>query len=118
MTPKKRKTSSFTAFVIDQLSELGALHCRPMFGCYGLYHQGVFFAIICADTLFFRTDEESAPDYIKLGMSPFVFRERQSVNSYYEVPAKILNSRRHLAEWARTAVQVQLRRRKPGRHDR
>src|SRR5438128_637467 len=110
MTSRKTKTESFKAFVLDQLSTLGGMHWRPMFGCYGIYHDGIFFAIIFDDRLFFRTDEKSAPDYIKLGMPPLVFRERQCVNSYYEVPRAIIENPGKLSGWALTAIEIQKRR--------
>ena len=43
---------SFRDFVLDQLAELGEVHCRAMFGGHGLYHGETFFAIkfgMCTD---------------------------------------------------------------------
>lgn len=111
MTPRKPKKESFKAFVLDQLSTLGGINWRPMFGCCGIYHDGVFFAIIFDDRLFFRTDGESAKAYTKLGMQPLIFRERQRVNSYYEVPEEIIENSGKLSAWARTAIEIQKRRR-------
>ncbi len=101
------KRKPFNAYVLDQLRDLGDLDCRPMFGCFGLYSGAVFFAIICDDRLFFRTDDASREKYVKMGMAPFQFREKQSVNTYYEVPEAILKNAGKIADWARTAIQCQ-----------
>ena len=101
------KRKPFNAYVLDQLRGLEDVECRPMFGCFGLSSDAVFFAIICDDRLFFRTDDVSRQRYIKMGMVPLQFREKQSVNSYYEVPDSILKSADKVADWARTAIQCQ-----------
>ena len=44
----------FVAFVSEQLREAGYIRARPMFGEYGLYCDGVFFAVICDDQLFVK----------------------------------------------------------------
>ena len=37
---------SFKEFVLDQLQDLDDVTCRRMFGCDGLYQNGLFFGII------------------------------------------------------------------------
>lgn len=44
-------------FVVDQLSALGEVQAKKMFGEYGLYWQGVFFGLICDDCLYFKPTE-------------------------------------------------------------
>ena len=41
----------FVEFITEQLREAGDIRSRPMFGEYGLYCDGVFFAVICDDQL-------------------------------------------------------------------
>ncbi len=40
----------FVDYVAEQLREAGTIRSRKMFGEYGLYCDGVFFAVICGDT--------------------------------------------------------------------
>ena len=47
----------FAEFVTDLLSPLGEISHRKMFREYGIYCNGVFFAMACDDTLFFQCDE-------------------------------------------------------------
>ena len=42
----------FVDYVAEQLREAGAICSRKMFGEYGLYCDGIFFAVICSETKF------------------------------------------------------------------
>ena len=44
----------FVDYVAEQLREAGTIRSRKMFGEYGLYCDGVFFAVICDDQLFVK----------------------------------------------------------------
>ncbi len=62
----------FVQFIVDQLADAGAITYRKMFGEYGIYCDGKFFAMVCDDQLFMKiTDKgkqlapelEEAPPY-------------------------------------------------------
>ncbi|HEV8291997.1 MAG TPA: TfoX/Sxy family protein [Tepidisphaeraceae bacterium] len=101
-----RKVDSFRDFVLDQLGDLPALSARPMFGGHGLYLGDRFFGIIYKGQLYFRVSPKTLPDYTSRGSKPFVpFPDRpapkkQTMNSYYEVPAEILENSAELVRWA------------------
>ena len=99
-------SESFKAFVLDQLEELGDVAPKSMFGGVGLYHRGVFFAILAADVLYLKVDAATRPDYERAGMQPFrPYPGRQSgTMRYYAVPLEVLESATELAAWARKAV--------------
>jgi DNA transformation protein len=101
------RDDSFRDFVLEQLSGLEDVDCRAMFGGHGLYGRGQFFAIVFDDRLFFRTDDRTRAAYEQQGSEPFQPNERQTLKSYYEVPAEVLEDRELLAEWARDAVDAQ-----------
>lgn len=44
----------FVDYVADQMQQAGAIRSRRMFGEYGLYCDGMFFAVICDDQLFVK----------------------------------------------------------------
>jgi DNA transformation protein len=99
------KDDSFRDFVLDQLHDLGQVDCRRMFGSYGLYHGGVFFAIISKGRVYFKTDATTRPEYERRGMTPFQPSAKQTLKSYYEVPVEIVENEEQLAEWARRALE-------------
>ena len=49
---------NFVDYVAEQLGEAGSIRSRKMFGEYGLYCDGLFFAVICDDRLFIKPTAE------------------------------------------------------------
>ncbi len=47
----------FVQYVLEQLSDAGAITYRKMFGEYGVYCDGKIFALICDDQLFIKITE-------------------------------------------------------------
>ena len=76
---------TFRDFVLDQLQLLGEVHCRRMFGSYGLYHDGVFFGILSQGRLYFKTTAVTRGTYVQRGMQPFRPNPRQTLKSYYSI---------------------------------
>jgi DNA transformation protein len=96
--------ASFLAFVLDQLGGRSAIESRAMFGGHGLYRDGTFFGIVFRGRLYFRTSEATRPEYEAQGMKRFRPGERQTLRSYYEVPADVLEDPAEVARWARAAA--------------
>ena len=99
-----KQDSGFRQYVEDQLEALGPVQCRSMFGGYGLYHRGVFFGIIARGQLYFKTDATTRRAYVEHGMKPFRPSAKQTLKTYYEVPAEVLEDRDMLMAWATQAV--------------
>lgn len=102
---------SFREYVLDQLGELGVT-ARAMFGGHGLYRGPEFFGILHQGRLYFRTDTASRAAYTERGMRPFRPNVRQTLASYYEVPAEVLDDAETLAAWARAALKSRPERRR------
>ena len=100
------QNSSFRLFVLEQLAQIPDLRCRSMFGGHGLYAGEQFFGIIHDDRLYFRTTVQTRADYVAAGMTFFRPSPRQSLKSYYEVPAAILEDRERLDRWAGKAIRA------------
>ncbi len=96
----------FATFVVDQLEDLGPVTARAMFGGHGLYLGDTFFGIVFKDRLFLKVDEATQPRYEAHGMGPFQPNERQTMRSYYEVPAEVIEDPDELVAWARDAVDA------------
>ena len=111
-------TSGFETFVVDQLTELGAVAPRRMFGGVGLYCDGLFFALIAQDRLYLKVDDQTRGLFEAAGSTPFrPYEDRPVTMQYYAVPIDILESAPALVEWARRAVGAASRAAaaKPGR---
>lgn len=96
----------FLEYVLDQLETLGPVLPRAMFGGHGLYRAGVFFGIVSRGRLYFKTDELSRERYVERGCAPFEPNSRQTLRTYYELPADVLEDPSELAAWADDALRV------------
>ncbi|HEX5399898.1 MAG TPA: TfoX/Sxy family protein [Verrucomicrobiae bacterium] len=114
---QKVRDDSFMEFVLDQLSALPDVRARAMFGAHGLYSGEKFFGILDEGRLFFKTDSQSEPDYTARGMGPFTYESRGKVMtmSYHEVPPDVLEQPLELVEWARKAMAIATKSRKPAK---
>jgi DNA transformation protein len=108
----------FRDFVLEQLAPAGRVAPRAMFGGVGLYLDGLFFALIDDDTLYFKADESTRPRYERAGSRPFCPYpgEPDKAMGYWQVPAEVLEDPDEVAAWAREALGVALaKKRRPGR---
>jgi DNA transformation protein and related proteins len=97
---------SFRDFVLAQLDAFGDVTSRSMFGGIGLYHRGVFFAIVAADVLYFRVDDGNRRDFELRKAPPFQPYAERASTKYFAVPVDILENSDDLAAWARKAVRA------------
>lgn len=85
----------------DELAVLGNVTARAMFGGYGVYADGVMFAIVDPEgSLFLRADDSTSARYVEAG-SP-----KHAGMPYWGVPAKALDDADALLALAREAVSV------------
>ncbi len=93
-------SESYREFVIEQLSNAVPISYRKMFGGVGIYSDGLFFAIIGDDRLYFKVDDSNYADYAAHRCEQFMSLR------YYEVPADILEDEDELSEWVEKALAV------------
>jgi len=98
----RTKSDGFRDYVAEQLG--GGMTFRAMFGGTGIYLGDAFFGIISGSRLYFRTSPRTRKDYVDQGMKPFKPNARQTLKSYYEVPADVLENAETLRAWARRAA--------------
>lgn len=101
------KDESFKDYVVDQLHQLNEVEARRMFGGFGLYQDETFFGIVHKGKLFFKIDESTVGEYRKRKMKPFWPNRKQTLKSYYQVPADVIEDADALCAWAGWAVRCQ-----------
>jgi DNA transformation protein len=99
---------TFRAFVLEQLGRgVQGIRGRGMFGGVGIYGEGLFFALIADDILYFKVDESNRPEFEARGMGPFgPYGEAGEVMHYYRVPDDLLDEPEALCQWAEKAIAV------------
>jgi len=106
----------YAEYICDLLSPLGPVTARAMFGGFGIYLDGLTFALIADDTLYFKVDDHNRAAFQAAGSHPFKpFPDKAMVMSYWDVPVEIFDDPDELCRWARDAYDVALRARKPKR---
>jgi len=99
-------SANYLSYVLDQLSALGAVHSRRMFGGIGVYSGELFFGLIDDDVVYFKVDDSNRADYTSRGCEAFQPFEGVVSMNYYRVPEEILEDADEVCAWARKALSV------------
>ncbi len=103
------KKNEFVAHIIESLAAWAPVTARSMFGGYGIYREDRMFALVAYDTLYFKVDEISRPEFESAGLSPFTYGENRVVMAYYHPPVTALDNSQELALWAEKGWQAAMR---------
>lgn len=98
--------NEFVQMVTELLTPLGAIRPRRMFGGFGLYCDGMFFALVFDDVLYLKGDDQTQEAYEALGMARFVVPSQKSPHTigYFEAPGEWLDDEDKLLEFAQMAL--------------
>ncbi len=96
-------------FLIDLFAQFGPVTIRRMFSGFGISADGTNFALALRSGLYFRADEQTIARFEAEGSKPFQYQTRTktvTVNSYWELPARLFDDPEDLSEWARAALHA------------
>jgi DNA transformation protein and related proteins len=94
-------------FLIDLFADFGPVTIRRMFSGFGISADGTNFALALRSGLYFRADEQTIPQFEAEGSTPFQYQTRArtvTVNSYWQLPARLFDDFEELSVWARAAL--------------
>ena len=94
-------------FLIDLFADFGPVSIRKMFSGFGISADGTNFALALRAGLYFRADDQTIPQFEGEGSQPFQYQTRTktvTVNSYWQLPARLFDDSEELADWARAAL--------------
>ena len=94
-------------FLTDLFADFGPVTIRRMFSGFGISADGTNFALALRAGLYLRADEQTIPQFEAEGSKPFQYQTRAktvTVNSYWELPARLFDDSEDLAAWARAAL--------------
>ncbi|MHC2334873.1 TfoX/Sxy family protein [Bradyrhizobium sp. USDA 4454] len=94
-------------FLTDLFVDFGPVTLRRMFSGYGISADGTNFALALRAGLYFRADEQTIPQFEAEGSKPFQYQTSSktvTVNSYWQLPARLFDDAEELAVWARLAL--------------
>lgn len=102
------RRDAFVDHVCDLLQALGTVAARRMFGGWGLYLDGVMFALIDSDRLYLKTDRATEARFAAADAEPFTYEAKGKTISlsYREAPDGSLEDPDELLPWARLALEA------------
>lgn len=101
----------FLAHLKEQLTDIGPVAVRRMFGGAGIFYDGMMFALVANDTMYFKADAENDQRFEDLGLSHFSYEakgQRREL-SYRRAPEEVLDEKDAMTDWARPAIAAALR---------
>jgi DNA transformation protein and related proteins len=100
-------TTEFTRFIRDQLSPLGDVTTRRMFGKAGVFCEGVMFGVIADNMLYFRVDDHNRVAFKEAeSFAPLSYvKQGRSINlAFWRAPDRVFDDQDELIDWARAAL--------------
>lgn len=93
-------------FLREQLAPLGRVTLRRMFGKSGVFCDGVMFAMVTENALYFRVDEENQATFSEAEAFPSLNYAKQGSTidlSFWRVPERLFDEPDELVAWAQAA---------------
>ncbi len=101
--------------IVAQMASFGPVLAKPMFGGFGMYRQGLMFALLFDGRLYFKVDALCVGDFTARGLGPFTYESKGKTGAlrYHEAPAEVFDDLDAMALWARRAYDCALRAQAP-----
>ncbi len=107
------RDKGFYEYVIhDLLGGMPGVTSRPMFSGWGIYKDGIIFAIIADGELYFKADGENREYFERLNSTPFSYtmeNGKVSTLSYWVLPEELREDKRELEQWIARSVDASIR---------
>ena len=103
------KMTPFLEYIVyDVFEENEPITWRPMMGAYILYYNGMAFAIVEDDELYFKGSEDLADWYFFRGSEQFSYmmKDEERHLAYFSVPPEVYEDQTFLQEWLSVALSV------------
>lgn len=112
MTKLNKQARQLAEHYADQLSGLGPIDTRPLFGAVALYRDEHVFAMVWEGSLYFKVSDASRAAYQVAGSNALAYVAKgheHSLKSYWKVPVDVIEDRLQLLEWAQHAWHAALK---------
>ncbi len=108
---KNHPDAQYVEEIVERLGRFGPVTSKFMFGGFGLYSDGVMFALVEDSTLYLRADDESRAAFEAVGSQPWVFeaKDKPMPMPYYPIPEQDFDDDAALELWFQRACQAAAR---------
>lgn len=100
-------SETYADFLREQLAPLSRLSLRRMFGKTGVFCDGVMFAMVMDNTLYFRVDDHNRETFKEAESSPPLNYAKGGAMidlSFWRVPERLFDEPDEFITWARAAL--------------
>src|SRR6266702_8124843 len=100
-------SETYADFLREQLAPLGRLSMRRMFGKTGVFCDGVMFAMVTDNTMYFRVDDHNREIFKEAESSPPLNYAKQGATidlSFWRVSERLFDEPEELVAWSRAAL--------------
>lgn len=101
----------YAQWLCEQMSGLGAVQAKAMFGGFGYYLAEGMFALSIDEQLYLKADDQNQPAFEARGMEPFRYASKGKVHAlrYFLAPAEVFDDRDAMRHWAGLAYEATCR---------
>lgn len=106
--------NDFIVYLLELLEPMGPVTAKRMFGGYGLFLNGLMFAIVVDEVLYLKVDDTNRKDFEAQDLPPFTYqkKDKEVALSFYQAPPDALEDSEMLCEWSEQAFKVAKRAKK------
>jgi DNA transformation protein and related proteins len=103
-----RMKSSLANYVAEQLSFLGRISNRSIFGGVGIFIDERLLGIVINDQLYLHTGASNLDDYVSRGMEQFKPYPNafNLTTDHHRVPNEVIDDQQQLKQWGERALQA------------
>jgi len=109
--PTSAKEKEFVSYVVELMQPVGMVSAKRMFGGYGIFLDGLMFALVADSTLYLKADAETENVFEEKGLEKFKYNKKgkEYSMSYYCAPEEALEDMDEMNDWARRSCEAALR---------
>lgn len=99
----------FVEEVLDRFGSIISATSRTMFGGYGIFHEGIMFALIADNELYLKADSQSQHYFEAVSLPPFSYQKKQGKTfkmSYYLAPETFFEAPEETGLWTQRALDA------------
>ena len=97
------------ASIIELFAAFGPVGVRRMFGGFGIYSDGIMFALAADGVIYLKADDVTTAGLRREGAGPFTYAakgNKRVAMSYWRLPDRLYDDPDELAVWAGRALAI------------
>jgi DNA transformation protein len=101
----------FVTYLVEHMQPIGSVNAKRMFSGYGIFLDGLMFALVADNVLYLKADKETEDDFKARGLEAFSYQKKGKDYrmSYYQAPEEALEDVDEMSVWAGKAYGAALK---------